>query len=567
MAMSHAEVVRTLTAPGAPYEMEERLVLGQRLRCWKNVPPTLRALVESIPRWGDRTYLVYEDDRITYAEAHARVCALACWLVEDAGVKKGDRVAIAMRNYLEWPLCFWAAVSVGAIAVPLNGWWTGPELAYGLRDSGTRVLFADDERAERAAPHLAGLPVERVVVVRARGPLSNGWLHFEDLVPAGATVTNAPRLPDATIEPDDDATIFYTSGTTGEPKGALGTHLNMCTNIGSSNYGGARALLRKGLPLPDPNAPAPQGSILLSVPLFHVTGSHSTLAVGTWNGAKIVTMRKWNPERAIELIARERIQRFGGVPSMAWQVMESPEFGKHDLSSVVGIGYGGAPSAPELVRRIKEAFPAATPSQGYGLTESSAIATNNVGVDYEQKAESAGPPVPVCDARVVDDEGRDVPTGQLGELWLRGPNIVKGYWNKPEATAATFGGGWLHTGDLVRVDEEGFVTILDRAKDMLIRGGENIYCIEVENALYEHPEVMDAAVIGIPHRVLGEEVGAVVQLTRGAKVTTEELRAWVAARLAGFKVPVRIDLRDQPLPRNANGKIMKRQIKEELGLA
>lgn len=563
--MSHAEAVAALTAPGAPYEMEERLVRGQHLRCWKNVPPTLRALVESIPRWGERVYFVYEDDRVTYAEAYARVCALAQWLVEDAGVKKGDRVAIAMRNYLEWPICFWAAASVGAVVVPLNGWWTGPELAYGLRDSGTRVLFADSERAERAAPHLRDLLVEHVVVARAHAPLERGWLRYDDVVTSAAT-SGTPRLPEVAIDPDDDATIFYTSGTTGEPKGALGTHLNMVTNIGSSNFGGARALLRKGLPLPDPNVPPPQGSILLSVPLFHVTGSHSTLAVGTWNGAKIVTMRKWNAERAIELIERERIQRFGGVPSMAWQVLESPEFAKHDLSSVIGIGYGGAPSAPELVRRLKEAFPAATPSQGYGLTESSAIATNNVGVDYELKPGSAGPCVPVGDAKVVDDQGRELPTGQLGELWLRGPNIVKGYWNKPEATATTFTDGWLHTGDLVRMDEEGFIFILDRAKDMLIRGGENIYCIEVENALYEHPDVMDAAVIGIPHRILGEEVGAVVQLTRGSKVTVEDLRAWVAARLAGFKVPVRVDLRDTPLPRNANGKILKRQLKEELGL-
>ena len=241
--MSHADAVAALTAPGAPFEMEERTVRGMRLRCWKNVPPTLRALVESIPRWNDRVYLVYEDDRITYTEAYAQVCTIARWLVEDAGVRKGDRVAVAMRNYLEWPICFWAAVSVGALAVPLNGWWTGPELAYGLRDSGSRVLFADEERIARVAPHLAQLPVERVVVVRAEAPDDSGWLRFEDLLArVGMGAGDTPRLPEVAIDPDDDATIFYTSGTTGEPKGALGTHLNMVTNIGSSNYGGARSV-------------------------------------------------------------------------------------------------------------------------------------------------------------------------------------------------------------------------------------------------------------------------------------------------------------------------------------
>jgi long-chain acyl-CoA synthetase len=233
---------------------------------------------------------------------------------------------------------------------------------------------------------------------------------------------------------------------------------------------------------------------------------------------------------------------------------------------VLGVIYGGAPAAPELVRRIKQAFPTAVPSNGYGLTETSAVTTTNSGPDYERKPTCVGLAAPICDVRVIAEDGRDVSTGGVGELWVRGPNIVKGYWNKPEATEQTITDGWLHTGDLVRIDDEGFIEILDRAKDMLIRGGENIYCVEVENVLYEHEDVMDAAVIGIPHKVLGEEVGAVVQVVAGSELTEATLQEHAKKRLASFKVPIRIELRAEPLPRNANGKILKRQLKEELGL-
>jgi len=245
-----------------------------------------------------------------------------------------------------------------------------------------------------------------------------------------------------------------------------------------------------------------------------------------------------------------------------WQVLESPSFGKRDLSSVTAVSYGGAPAAPELVRRIEEAFPAVAPGNGYGLTETSSVTTFNAGADYVRKPDSVGLPVPVCELRVVDPEGRELPAGEVGELWIKGPNVVKGYWNKPEATAETFTDGWLHSGDLARLDDEGFVSIVDRAKDMLIRGGENVYCVEVESVLYDHPDVMDAAVVGIPHRVLGEEVGAVVQVIPGSRATQESLREHVAARLAAFKVPVRIEIRTDPLPRNPNGKILKGELKQ-----
>ena len=288
------------------------------------------------------------------------------------------------------------------------------------------------------------------------------------------------------------------------------------------------------------------------------------LCANTFAGNKLVLMYKWDPERALELIERERITTFGGVPAMVWQVLQSPSFETRDLSSVTAIGYGGAPAPPELVRKIEEMFPGRTPSNGYGLTETSSLTTSNAGLDYQRKPDSVGVPVAVVDVKVVDDDGNELAIGEVGELWIKGPNVVKGYWNKPEATAQTFTDGWLHTGDVARLDDEGFVFIVDRAKDMIIRGGENVYCSEVEAALFEHPAVMDAAVIGIPDLVLGEEVGAVIQLKIGATATDDELKAHVRERLASFKVPVRIWYRDEDLPRNPAGKVLKRELRDSL---
>jgi long-chain acyl-CoA synthetase len=555
--LSIADAVAALTAPAAPFEMEDREIRGLCTRVWKNAPTSLRAVLEASRAHGDLPFLVYEDERFSFAEHYRRCAALARALAERYGVRKGDRVALAMRNFPEWSVAFWAAAAVGAIVVPLNAWMTGPELEYCLTDSGASVLIADAERAERLLPHVAALPLTATIVARATGPLPLGLVPFAQAM--GSTDADA-TLPAATIDPEDDATIFYTSGTTGKPKGALGTQRNICTNITSIAFASARTLLRRGEALPAPGT-APKRATLLSVPFFHATGCHSTLCPALHGGHKLVLMHRWDPERAMQLMERERVTGFGGVPAMAWQVIEHPAFDRFDLASVESIAYGGAPSPPELVTRIKERFPEGAPGNGYGLTETSSVTSQNAAEDYQRKPDSAGLVVPVCDVRVVDPAGADVPPGEIGELWIKGPNVVKGYWNKPEATAQTFTDGWLHTGDLVRMDEEGFLYILDRAKDMLIRGGENVYCVEVESALYSHPAIMDAAVIGIPHRVLGEEVGAVVQLKPGAAVDEVELKRHVAAQLAAFKVPVRIELRQESLPRNANGKILKRELR------
>jgi long-chain acyl-CoA synthetase len=549
-------VVQQLTAPGQLLELVDADIGGVTLRTWKNAPANLRTIFELSKAHGDKDFIVYEDERWSFARHAAAVESVARWLAEEAGVAKGDRVAVAMRNFPEWSVGFWAAACVGAIVVPLNAWWTGEELAYGLRDSGTKVVFADAERLERIEPHLASLPVEQVVL--AKGEPAGDVVGFDSLLDTHGA------LPDVAIDSEDNATIFYTSGTTGEPKGALGTQRNICTNLFNLIFAGMSGAVRAGIALPAPGQ-GTQRAQLLSVPFFHATGCHSTLVPNLAGGNKIVLMYRWNAERALELIERERIMSFGGVPAMVWQVLESPDFAKRDTSSVQNIGYGGAPAPPELLKRIRDAFgDVVTAGNGYGLTETSSLAVGNGGADYVRKPDSVGRPSPVNDLMVVDEAGEEVATGGQGEVWIKGPNVVKGYWNKPEATAASFTDGWLHSGDVGKLDDEGFLYIVDRAKDMVIRGGENVYSVEIENVLYEHPAVSEAAVIGVPHRVLGEEVGAIVKLVPGASVTADELREHVAQRLAAFKVPSVIEFRDEPLPRNAAGKVLKRELKESL---
>ncbi|HXW31756.1 MAG TPA: AMP-binding protein, partial [Acidimicrobiales bacterium] len=360
--------------------------------------------------------------------------------------------------------------------------------------------------------------------------------------------------------------------TTGRPKGAVGTQRNMCTNLMSLFFINSRQSLRGSSGIGDAPPGADQSAYLLSVPLFHATGCHSILVANTAAGNKLVMMHHWDPARALELIERERITTFGGVPAMVMQVIDSPDFSKRDTSSIRAVAYGGAPAPPELVRRIKEHFPVSAPSNGYGLTETSSVTTMNSGDDYVGKPDSVGPPVPVVDVAVVpegfagDEPTDDLPRGPqvVGELWIKGPNVVRGYWNKPEASADSFTKGWLHSGDVARIDEEGFVYIVDRAKDMVIRGGENVYSVEVEAALFEHPAISDAAVIGVPHEVLGEEVGAAVVLRPGTRVTGDELARHVRERLAGFKVPSHFWFRSEPLPRNPQGKVLKRELRQIL---
>ncbi len=565
--MSIAEANAALAGPGSPVELEESSISGVRLKVYKNAPPTIPAILEAAAtQFGDRTYLVYENERVTFRALHKAVQALAAALHDTFGVRKGDRVAIIMRNYPQWPLGFFAALQLGAIATPMNSWWTPDELQYGLSFAGVKVAIVDAQILERIQPLFPHLPDLRHVIV-ARSP-DPDWAdpRVSSLETIVGHASDWERLPDVvvpttTLGPEDHATIMYTSGTTGKPKGALATHRAVISNMFNSMTCQARMYLRRGeaVPAPDPDAIR---ATLLAVPFFHATGAFAILIPSALRGDKIVSMFKWDAGQALPIIEAEKVTSVGGVPAIAWQLLEHPDRDKYDLSSIAVISYGGAPSAPELVATIKKRFPEAAPGNGWGMTETCATATLNIGEDYVNRPSSAGAPPGAVEIKVCNAEGETLPPGEIGELWCKSPSNCVLYWNRPDATAETFRDGWVVTGDIARIDDEGFLYLVDRAKDMLIRGGENIYCIEVENALYDHPAVMDAAVVGIPHKVLGEEVGAVVQLKPGKVATEGELRAHVAGQLAGFKVPVEIQFLTEPLPRNANGKIMKADLRQ-----
>ncbi len=560
-AATLADIERRLCAPGQPLEVETVEIRGVPTRVWKNQPTSLPVLARLARQaHAECLFVVYEDERVTY-EGWFRAAAALARALRDRGVGPGDRVALAMRNLPEWPVAFFAITSLGAIVVPLNAWWTGGELRYGLAQSGTCLLVCDAERWDRVRAHADELPqLRHVIVGRPARPPAPPAEALESLIgtPDGYAGLPDADLPEVEVAPDDDATIFYTSGTTGLPKGALGTHRNIIACIFAASYLAQRTLLRRG---EEPLAEPAHAVGLNVVPMFHVTACMATLMPTIAGGGTLVFMQKWDAVRAFELIERERVTYTGGVPTIAWQLLEHPDRHRYDLASLESISYGGAPSAPELVRRIAADLRAA-PGNGWGMTETSATVTSHRAEDYLHRPDSCGPPLPVSALRIMNPEAtRVLPPGAVGELWVSGPQVVKGYWNNPEATAATFVDGWVRTGDIARLDDEGFCYIVDRAKDVVIRGGENIYSSEVENVLYEHPAVTDAALVGIPHRTLGEEPAAVVHLAPGLSASEAELQAWVAAKLARFKVPVSIRFSTQTLPRNANGKILKTEVR------
>jgi len=565
-AVTLADANELLTAPGSPFEMEVLEIGGVRLRTWKHAPRSNREVVSSARARGERTFLVHGDERVSFNAFHRAVAALAADL-SARGFGKGDRVAIAMRNLPEWVVAFYGASVCGAIVTPLNAWWTAPELEYGLKDSGARFVFADPERYERIAPRLSQCSqVENVYVSRVGKVDGAKALQLENIIGTPSAWAELPDadLPDVEIAPDDDATIFYTSGTTGHPKGALATHRNMLSNITGAAFSAARTFVRRGEPIPVPD-PETQNAVLITVPFFHVTGCFAILSPVLSAGSKLVMMRRWDAEEAMRLIEREKVTGITAVPTIALQLVEHPAREKYDLSSLVGLGYGGASAPPDLMRRINATMPQTAAGHGWGMTETSALALGHSAEDYANRPTSCGPSLPVGEIKIMSSDGSaELTVGEVGELWFKGPQVVKGYWNKQEETQKTFADGWVKTGDLARVDEEGFCYIVDRAKDILIRGGENIYCVEVENILYDHPAVLDAALVGRPHRVLGEEPVAFVTLKEGSQTGAQELQAFVGERLASFKVPVEILIRREPLPRNANGKILKPELRNSL---
>jgi long-chain acyl-CoA synthetase len=428
-------------------------------------------------------------------------------------------------------------------------------LTFALEDCGAVAAIVDVERSERISPTLPRA-VRRVLVARAEGAL--GSLAEPMGLDLPDRLDSVAELPEADVGPDDLATIFYTSGTTGSPKGVLGTHRNICTNLLSRAFWRTCHASLAGEALDDPA----RGVALLTVPLFHVTGCHSYLLPALASGSTLVLMERWDPQEALTLIERERVTVLGGVPTTALQLMNAYDPRLHDLSSLTSITVGGAPSPPALFERIHDLLPRVALGNGYGMTETSSVAIYNFGADCLERPSSIGRLVPVMDHRVVTPEGSDADVGSEGELWLRGPNVFSGYWQRPIETAENrTDDGWLKTGDLVEVDGDGSFSLVGRTKDLIVRGGEKISPSEVESALYSHPAVVDAAVAGNPHPDLGEEVVAFVLLRPGSAVSADDLRQHVRRRLAHFKVPASIYLVTDPLPRNPQGKLLRRQLR------
>ncbi|MBO0713569.1 MAG: acyl--CoA ligase [Acidimicrobiales bacterium] len=567
---SAQEVEALLTGPGGMFEVVVEDVRSRPTRVYKNRMPSLREVLSLGRARGEETFLVYRDRRVSFGDFGDQADQVARALAGRHGVGPGDRVAVLSANNPEWCVSFWATVSLGAVLVGLNGWWKADEVVYGLVDSGAKVLVADGPRFERLAGRLSECPaLEAVYVIdpEAKEEAFSGNVHrFDELLTrsqaegqVGGDVPDTPGLdPLATpIDEDDPAVILYTSGTTGRAKGAVSTHRSMIANLQNTIYSVmASTMVHEG------GGVLPEGGplvALLTSPLFHVSGCHSVLVVGMAAGSRVVIPAgRFEPVAAMALIEQERVTTWVTVPTMIWRVVEHPERHRFDLSSVVTVAYGGSPAAVELQRRIREAFPNLR-SQGnaYGLTETSSAATYNAGAELARRPDSVGRPFPIIELRVVDAELRDVAPGTVGEVLVHGPTLMPGYWNDPSATSEALADGWLRTGDLGYLDDEGYLYITDRAKDVIIRGGENVYCTEIENRLAEHEEVVEAAVIGVPHPTLGEEVKAVVRVEPGSQLSAADVQRFVAATLADFKVPAHVAFTEEPLPRNASGKLLK----------
>lgn len=545
------------------FEIGEVDVFGVPTEVYVNTPPNFRALY-AFAAGRTEDFVVFEDERWTTPQIMDMAGQIGHALVNNYGVAKGDRVAIAMRNFPEWISAFVAITSVGAVAVPLNAWWQADEIVYAMGDCGAKVVFADEDRLGRMQQTEPGAIDAEVVLVRSTrdlsdGPMTDRTSKIEDLLDAEAA------MPEVSIDPDDDVTILYTSGTTGFPKGAVSTHRAVLSALMLFAARAQVGALREPATEDDPAETEPDRTcFMLPVPLFHVTGLVPIMLGSFVSGAKLVMTHRWDPDRALELIERERVTNFVGVPTMSWDLLEAPTFAERDTSSLLSVGGGGAPMPPELVQRIEDNFAKGRPGLGYGMTETNAYGPQNAGTDFVARPRSTGRPVPPMQIRVTDPDGNPLPAGETGEIWFKGPNLIRGYWNREEATAETIVDGWLRSGDLGHLDDEGWLFVSDRAKDMVLRGGENIYSAEVEAAIYEHPAVYEAAVYGLPDERLGEEVAAHIMVKEGESLSTAELQAFMAERVAKFKIPTTVTFVTESLPRNASGKILKRDLREAM---
>ena len=548
--ISRIDAIRHLTAAGMPLEITRQDVAGRPQRVFTSAPRSLREIYTAAV--SDQPFIVFGDTRLTFAESWRQTSAFAAALVDRFGVAPGDRVAISLRNYPEWMIAFQAITAIGAVAVAANSHWPADELAHAVGDTEPRVLILDAER--QAGWQAAGPPVPvPVVAVRTLADQRGAALAWDDLLAAYRDAPIPPQSPAS----DDLATILYTSGSTGHPKGVPSTHRNIISALLSWELDAQVANLRAGVT----PAPAAQAA-LLAIPLFHVTGLHAVYLSSFRAQRKLVSMHKWDPAEAIGLIEREGITHVNAPSAVTGDLLNEARRRGIGLPGLQVLGGGGAARAPEQVRAIASQLAGAMPVTGWGMTETNAIGTGIRGQDYVNHADTVGQVSAVLDLRVVDEEGRELPPSEAGELQVRGTSVVRSYWRRPDADAQAFHGEWFRTGDQATIDAEGYVRIVDRLKDLIIRGGENIGCGKIEAALLEHPAVREATVFGVPDERLGEEVAACLFLS--APVDRDELVAFVKGKLAPFELPRRIEFWPEPFPRTASGKLLKREVRAAL---
>jgi acyl-CoA synthetase (AMP-forming)/AMP-acid ligase II len=559
MSDKYNEVLANLTADDQIYAFEEVThSSGITYREFKNTPKTLASFFEFgllFPEWE---FIVFNGERYSYQDIHKKAAQTANAL-KNAGVKKGDRVAICMANNPEYIISFMAVTSMGAVCVLLNSWWVPDEVTYGLENSGATLLIGDEKR-------LMGLEkfteLKKIVVRPVHD--SNDYEDFNEFISSQSENFNEPSLGT-----HENATIFYTSGSTGFPKGVLSTHRNILSTLFSWAL---VTTLKREVEDTDNNSesqsadetPKQQAAILHCVPLFHVTGSHSGFLMSIIAGRKMVMMSKWDPGAALQLIQDEKIGAITGVPTQTWDLLTHPDRDKYDLSSFKELSGGGAPRPPEHVKKLKDGFNDAEPSIGYGLTETNAAGTLNLGKDYLSHPGSCGRAIPpVTDVAIIDEDWNFIEEPKaVGEIVIKSPANMVGYWMNQEATDEVFNDdGWFKSGDLGYIDD-GFVYIVDRVKDMVIRGGENISCIEVETAIYAHPSVQEAAVFGIPEERLGETLCVAICLKPSMELSEQELRDFLQGKLAAFKIPSFMQISHEELPRVASGKFSKTQLRD-----
>ena len=544
---------REITAPGGMFETEQVELDGFSYRAYKHAPKTLMDVFAGARAQGDLEFMVYEDQRLSYAQFFERADALAASLQLDYGVAKGDRVAIAMRNNPDWAVAYTAVTLIGAIVVPINSWGKTEELRYALEDSGSKLLVCDSQRLALIAALLPEMGVTALLVEGDESQLSGDNVQdFEAVVAAGqGREFKAPE-----IIPEDPCVILYTSGSTGFPKGVLHRHIGLCQSLMNMFFLGFLLMELEGAR--EFKGGAERETPMLTVPLFHATGLLSGFLLPLQTGQKVVMMYKWDARRALELIQQEKVTGLSSVPAVIQDFLHHPEFDDFDTSSLIRVTAAGAATPAGLPELIREKCGEPSRSAGWGMTETVAVGATMSGVVYDLNPAASGIVSPIVDMRFVDADGNVHDAQEGGEIEVYSVTCTPGYWQKPEANASTFNAErWMKTGDLARIDEDGFLHITGRIKEIVIRGGENIYPGEIEQAVYEMSQVKENVVFGVPDEAMGEELALVLHLHEGESLSEEELRGYLKERLAAYKIPKHIQFWDQPLPQNASGKLHK----------